>query len=258
MMFFLGAHHPNWLAIAGVPLFVSTRRLQDYRKLPRAAAPWALDSGAFTEISQLGHWSKAARVYACEARRYQVEVGQMLWASIQDWMCEPFVLAKTGLSVEEHQRRTVASLLTLRSLEPSVPWIPVLQGWKVTDYFHHCDMYEAAGIDLRAELVVGIGSVCRRQGTATAETIVYTLAGSGLRCHAFGAKVTGLRHYGHRLASADSLAWSYNARRNPPLPGHESKHKNCANCLDYALMWRSELLGRDGGDSGQLSLAGVA
>ena len=45
---------------------------------------------------------------------------------------------------------------------------------------------------------------------------------------------------GHALASADSLAWSYDARRRPPLPGHT--HKNCANCQPYALTWRTRVL----------------
>jgi hypothetical protein len=35
-------------------------------------------------------------------------------------------------------------------------------------------------------------------------------------------------------------AWSYEGRRNPPMPGHG--HKNCANCLDYARRWRTRLL----------------
>lgn len=44
------------------------------------------------------------------------------------------------------------------------------------------------------------------------------------------------------MASADSLAWSYDARRSAPLPGHAARHKNCANCRDYALAWRGRVL----------------
>ena len=40
---------------------------------------------------------------------------------------------------------------------------------------------------------------------------------------------------------ADSLAWSYHARREPPLPGCNT-HKNCANCVRFALAWREETL----------------
>ncbi len=49
-------------------------------------------------------------------------------------MCEPQIVARTGLSVREHQERTVANYLTLRSIAPDLPFIPVLQGWRIADY----------------------------------------------------------------------------------------------------------------------------
>jgi hypothetical protein len=36
------------------------------------------------------------------------------------------------------------------------------------------------------------------------------------------------------------MAWSYAARRQPPLPGCTG-HKNCANCLSYATRWRAKV-----------------
>jgi hypothetical protein len=49
------------------------------------------------------------------------------------------------------------------------------------------------------------------------------------------------------------MAWSYSARRNPPLPGHT--HLNCANCIDYALDWRRDALAAiERGQFGQLAL----
>ena len=38
------------------------------------------------------------------------------------------------------------------------------------------------------------------------------------------------------------MAWSYAARRQPPLPGCTG-HKNCANCLTYATRWRAKVCG---------------
>ncbi len=70
----------------------------------------------------------------------------------------------TGLSVEEHQRRTIASYQTLRALAPEVEWTPVLQGDFLrgpADHVRHIELYAAAGIDLRASPIVGVGSVCR-------------------------------------------------------------------------------------------------
>ena len=60
--------------------------------------------------------------------------------------------------------------------------------------------------------------MCRRQSTGQIAVIVTTLASLSLRLHGFGIKTSGLHLYGHLLASADSMAWSYAARRAPALP----------------------------------------
>jgi hypothetical protein len=240
MKFFLGTHRPRWLATLDVPLFVSRRTLARLRNPPRARAPWALDSGGFTELALHGRWTVSAADYAREVQRLRADVGRMEWAAPQDWMVEPAIRERTGLSVADHQRRTLDNLLELRALAPDVPWIPVLQGWTVWDYWRHVDQYDAAGVDLRREPLVGVGSICRRQSSALARTILETLAAGGLRLHGFGVKKGGLRGSARHLASADSLAWSLHARFEPPLPGHP--HKTCANCCEFALQWREELV----------------
>lgn len=242
-LFYLGTHHPHWLSAVDVPLFVSRRSLVRYRALPRrvSGATWALDSGGFTELSLHGRWTTTAAEYARDAIRYRDEIGGLAWAAPQDWMCEPVMLAKTGLTIEEHQRRTVASVLELRAL--GAPVIPVLQGWTRGQYYDCWEMYERAGIDLRVEPIVGLGTVCRRQNTLLASILVESLAADGLRLHGFGFKATGLRACGASLASSDSLAWSYHARREPPRWECRGRHKNCANCVDFALEWRDGLVG---------------
>ncbi|MFI0451216.1 hypothetical protein [Actinomadura sp. 6N118] len=161
--------------------------------------------------------------------------------SQQDWMCERFMVERTGLSVREHQHRTVANYLQLRELAPGLPWLPVVQGWTLDEYVYCVELYASAGVDLAALPRVGLGSVCRRQSTGEIGHIVATLAGLGLELHGFGVKTGGLQRYGHHLASADSMAWSYSARREPALMGCTG-HKNCANCLAYATRWRARLL----------------
>lgn len=242
MLFYLGTHKTSWLSTAGVPLMVSHRRLARRRSLPRAAAPWALDSGGFTELSTYGRWMTSPGDYVAAVRRYRDEIGRLDWAAPQDWMCEPWILAETGGTVEEHQRRTIESYLRLRDLDPTLPWAPVLQGWALDDYLHCVDLYAASGVDLRRERVVGLGSVCRRQSTGEIEAICSRLAGLGLRLHGFGVKTLGLGRYGWALASADSMSWSYRARRSPPLVG--CRHRSCANCLRFALRWRRGVLSR--------------
>lgn len=240
MRFHVGAHQPDWLWRTNVPLFISHARLRHRRTFPRAVGPWALDSAAFSDIATHGEFTTTPTDYTAAVRRYQTDIGRLLWAAPQDWMCEPFMLAKTGLTVADHQRRTITGYLELRHLAADLPFIPVLQGWTRDDYLRHADDYAAAGIDLTSEPLVGLGSVCRRQHTPTIAGIVAAL--QPLRLHGFGVKTEGLTQYSYGLTSADSMAWSYAARRSPPLPG--CTHRNCANCLRYALRWRTGVLAR--------------
>jgi hypothetical protein len=242
--FLLGTHQPHWLRLnLGVPLFVSDRRLRGYRALPRADVAWALDSGGFTELSTYGSWEHGPTPYQYveRVRRYRDEVGRLDWAAPQDWMCEPHIIARTGLTVAEHQARTVANYLRLRDLDTALPFIPVVQGWTPGDYVRCVERYAAHGVDLTGEQLVGVGSVCRRQSSAQLADILTALHQVGVtRLHGFGVKTSGLAHSAALLTSADSMAWSAAARRRPPLPGCTG-HRNCANCVRYALRWQREV-----------------
>jgi hypothetical protein len=246
MRFYLGTHEPTWLNRAHVPLFVSAVRLRARckRKLPRAAAPWALDSGGFSVLDSLGHYPTTNREYAAEVRRWSDEIGQLDWAACQDWMTEERILGKTGLTVAEHQARTVQSYDELRQMNTGLPFLPVLQGFELDDYLACADLYAAAGVDLELEPIVGVGSVCRRQGMDEATAIFAELAGLGIRLHGFGIKQAGIAASWRSLVSADSMAWSYRARakKDPCRPGL----KSCSHCAHFALAWYQRTLAKVG------------
>jgi hypothetical protein len=244
--FYLGSHQPGWLGRLDVPLMVSHRTLRARRRLPRARCRWALDSGGFTELTLSGRWQTTPREYAEAVARYAQQIGRLAWAAPQDWMCEPAMLARTGLDVDRHQALTVDNYCLLRQLAPQLPFLPVIQGWHLRDYLACVDRYTTNGVDLTGVPLVGLGSVCRRQATSEIAAIVAELATVGLRLHGFGVKRHGLARYADHLDSADSLAWSYAARRRPALPGCTG-HRNCANCPRYALAWRARVVaGLDG------------
>jgi hypothetical protein len=244
--FYLGTHEPSWLARVRFPLFVSHRRLRRYQRLPVARCAWALDSGAFSELSSYGRWTVTPGAYVAAVRRYRRSIGRLAWAAPQDWMCEPVIVAKTGLSVAEHQRRTVANFVRLKQLAPDLPFIPVLQGWLTSDYLRCVARYAAAGVDLGAAPLVGLGSVCRRQGTEEIAAVVRTLYGRGLRLHGFGVKADGLCRYGRYLASADSMAWSFHGRFVSGCSHRQAGQRAVgseANCPQFARQWRRRVLG---------------
>jgi len=215
---------------AAVPLFVSIRRLRDRKTLPAARAPWALDSGGFTELSRYGRWMTRESQYVEEVARVAA-IGRLAWVAPQDWMCEPWIVRETGLSVAEHQSRTVASFLSLRSaLGPLV--IPVLQGYGPRDYDRCIELYRDAGVALDREPVVGLGSVCRRSRSREAVALIRYLSDHRLQLHGFGLKGTVIHAAARHLASADSMAWSFAAR-------YEGRDRNS---LTEALAWRAAQL----------------
>ena len=119
-----------------------------------------------------------------------------------------------GLSVADHQRLTIERYDVLRSLIDCVQIMPVIQGYRVSDYLSHIDQY---GKRLRRGMWVGIGSVCKRNSRP--QEIADILASiknkrPDLRLHGFGLKLTALENKCVRelLYSCDSMAWSYPVR----------------------------------------------
>jgi len=247
MIFYLGTHKPRWLGTANFSLFVSRRtlsRLARKKPLPVALHPWGLDSGGFSELKEYGHWTVTAEKYASEVNYWNKFIGKLKFAAVQDWMCEPFILNKTGLSVLEHQTRTIDSYIRLKSISPAIPWMPVIQGFTEVEYLQHIEAYINRGIDLWEFPQVGLGSICRRQGTREAVKIIKGLSYLGLKIHGFGLKTQAFERGAHEyLVSADSLAWSLNARKSKPHPQCvNSNHKNCANCFIWANDWRNKVM----------------
>lgn len=257
----LGTHEPSWLTNPQLPplCIARQRMLRPTASRGRGAVvDLMLDSGAFTELQRFGRWTLTPAEYVNQVRDIAATTGRLVRVAAQDWMCEDAVIhggqygpnyfAGTGLSRREHLERTVQNAVELRQLAPDLPWLWTVQGYEVDEYLLCLELYRSAGFDLTAEPVVGVGSVCRRQDTEEIHDVFRQLHGAGMeRMHGFGVKSLGFRRYGYLLTSADSLAWSYDARRRGgkvprPLPARmpgcpSTTHRTCQNCPDWALSW---------------------
>lgn len=267
-----------WLGrqdLADVPKCISRNRLTAYRgrRLPRSVAPLLLDSGGFTELKEHGRWRLTAAQYVTEVRHQLEQLGRDAVVAIaqQDWMCETVVIdgghTKDGrfagtrtlldperrLSLDEmvlqHQRLTVANFVELRRLAPDLPIFPVLQGQSLQQYLRHLAMFLAVGVRVGDEPLVGLGSVCRRQGTQETAHLVRALAAYGLRLHGFGVGARGLSLYGTQVASIDSNAFSYHGRRQGLCPHGAVKWET--NCPVNAREWWRRAGARLPGTAGQ-------
>lgn len=253
--FYIGLHQPSdaWYFSR---VCISINRLFGRKKLVRCSDV-LVDSGAFTELNLHGHYRNGVDVYAAELYRLHSEGVVSISAAVaQDYMCEPFILTKTGLSIEEHQRLTIerydALVLELRRLFGGpIPFhvMPVLQGFSPSDYARHVAMY---GDRLTPGMWVGVGSVCKRQGDPKAIIAVLQAihrVRPDLDLHGFGVKKTALLHPGVRelLATADSMAWSYAARKQGRDGNSREEAKsfeavvNAAAALSFQP-WQMELI----------------
>lgn len=212
MKFYIGLHHPND-AQHFDRCFISVNALRDRKKKPVPCNEWILDSGAFSEIAQYGRFRESPAEYATEVNRLAACNPGLKIAVSQDYMCEPVMLEKTGLTVADHQRLTIERYDELLPLVK--PYLmPVLQGYSVRDYLNHIDQY---GKRLAHGMYVGVGSVCKRNvNMREIEGILSAIKNKrpDLRLHGFGIKRTALQSGVVRgcLESADSMAWSFAAR----------------------------------------------
>lgn len=221
-----------------IPIMVSDLRLKRVVRLKRSAGPVMIDSGSFT-IHDKGMDFDPPVQYVDRARRYMAEVGNVVSVATYGEMCEEWILAKTGRSILRNQEMTIESYCTLLQLAPDVPWLPELQGFQEEEYHRCVDMYSAAGVDLTKLPAVGLGSICRREGTEEARRIARSIAARGITLHGFGVKDP--KSLDSAFTSADSFAWSYGARkRTRECPHGIVKWER--NCPEYLRNWRDKIL----------------
>lgn len=213
MRFFVGLHQPSDAKHFDAA-FVSVNRLRN-RKSAFNVGDWIMDSGAFTEISTHGEYRTSVAAYSNEIARWKNN-GNLLAAVSQDYMCEPFILEKIGMTLQQHQTLTIERYDELLRYDTGVYIMPVLQGYKPSDYVSHIREY---GRRLGHGAWVGVGSVCKRNGDIRAiEEVLLAIkhVRPDLRLHGFGLKTTALSSglVNQLLETADSMAWSFNARKN--------------------------------------------
>lgn len=213
--------------------FVSVNRLRG-RKSGFAVGDWIMDSGAFSTIAKHGGYPHPVSEYAAEIRRWKGN-SNLLAAVAQDYMCEDHMLAKTSLTIADHQRLTIERYDALLAEDTGVYILPVLQGYTPQSYLDHLKAY---GSRLAHCAWVGVGSICKRNGDPKAiESVLLAIKTErpDLRLHGFGLKSTALGSGLVRelLHTADSMAWSFAAR----TARHYGDKSRNANCWKEARRW---------------------
>ncbi len=172
----------------------------------------AIDSAGFVAWAHYGDfpWTVEQYVALAASRPWA------WWASM-DACCEPEVAGSRDV-VRLRQSETIRLLAECRRVAAragiSAP-MPVLQGWRASDYVWH-----AQQVDLQGATLVGVGSMCRRgvhgpDGLVAVVEALDAVLPRGVGLHLFGVKSDGLEALARhpRVVSVDSMAWDVEARR---------------------------------------------
>jgi hypothetical protein len=218
--FYLGMHHPSDaknVDLACISYAAIRKRKSDFTP-PREG--WIEDSGAFRELELHGGYRDEPAVYARASARW-ARIGKLHAIVAQDYMCEPFMLARTGLTVAQHQCLTIerydALLAAWRDEGEPAPLMPVIQGWTPADYQRCVLDY---GDRLTPGMLVGVGSVCKRQGrVGLVEDIICSIleVAPTLRLHLF-------RDQNHGASEPDRVGFDRERRQHGVvLPGAQGR-----------------------------------
>lgn len=193
-----------------------------HRKKPLECGHLLLDCQAFRVLELHGEHQLTALEYAIQAGHIATLCEDVTVVS-QDYMCERYIfdcrqrLTGVRFTVADHQRLTISryDALHYHASQRGLTVMPVLQGYTPAEYVDHIRQY---GRRLTPGMWVGVGGVCKRNGDPEAiRDVLYSIhrARPDLRLHGFGVKRTALSSAIVRglLHSADSMAWSFAARR---------------------------------------------
>ncbi len=182
---------------------------------------WALDSGGFGELRKNGKYSYTPKQYIEAVNRLNPD----LFFSM-DWMCEPTILKKTGLSVKDHQLKTTENIFAIKvlrerqgsafrgassKLRTYSEFCGVIQGWSLDDYLVHIDQLKEHDC---ITPIMGIGSICRRHKEEEIFEIISSIKKElpKTNLHGFGVKTSVIKKFPeviNLLDSIDSAAWGW-------------------------------------------------
>lgn len=213
---------------------------------------WALDSAGFTAMLRWKHQGKQPGmlgIYPWSLEDYLDLVIQMMpgaWYAQPDCCVEP-ELAPDHAAIEERIYNTAVLLAAnleavRRYQEVGIHWlsppVPVLQGWTRADYLlslnYLIEAWSSYGTSFAAPVLVGMGSMCRRDpddsefGILAILDAVLPRLPRDMRLHLFGVKGNVMARLADipQIASFDSMAWDFGARRDAFRGGYSNTNEH--------------------------------
>ena len=281
----------------GFPVMVSANAFWDAEKgcfrVPEATdlseLDVALDSAGFTAMKlwkAKGQQQGMAGIFPWSYEQY-VELASLLspsWWSQPDLCCEPEIaqdqaaidyrinatatllegVLRVVYAWQNELAKTCSASVVANMLTPPVP---VIQGWSASDYLRSLELLSAVWERwqpwLDAPLLIGVGSVCRRNlhhPTHGLYAILSALEGKlpqGARLHLFGVKGASLSEVKMLdwVASADSMAYDFGARIKARQSGLSNTTAHRSSEMSRWMMTARSRMSAQPGDQLRLPLA---
>lgn len=171
-------------------------------------ASLCVDSGGFVAAQRWGEYPWGAREYIEFAQ--SVSEGHNLdFIATLDYACERGVNRSQHATNRDRIQATVENALACINAAPSLPWLPVVQGWTLPEYDYCIQLYQEAGISLNS---AGLGTMCGRKpgaGIRILRALGYRYPQN--RWHVFGMHLWILKNpfAAAVVQSWDSYAWNW-------------------------------------------------
>ncbi|MDK6080354.1 DUF7221 family queuine tRNA-ribosyltransferase-like protein [Massilia varians] len=176
----------------------------------------ALDSGGFVAAQKYNGFPWSVEQYLNLVESYD-----WAWYASMDHCVEPEIAGdKAGVMFRVAETARMYGELRRAAADRGLPPpMPVLQGWTPSQYVYCAErlpLFEWPDL-------IGVGSMCRRNlhGEVGVFAVLDALDGilpPHTKIHLFGVKGRSMQHLGQhpRIASIDSLAWDFAARKDHP------------------------------------------
>lgn len=235
--FFLSGQ-PSWLQQTDVPISIPWSVLSSRRRFKRSKGPWIIGRPVVEMFPNINLPFYANIVDQC------LDLG--LRHATTPWYTHDIQYVPDMRTL---QKQSTENYMRLHDLIPG-RFLPVIHAYSPDDVDFALNIYEAYGaLWSPAVQIKGYTPsvhVIRKfaLGVLPAERwarrdVVRDICSRGIELHAHGLNWVRLRDLSPYIVSADSDSWRSVGRRTR-MDG--CNHKDCANCLRFALSWRDEAI----------------
>jgi hypothetical protein len=182
--------------------------------IPNSVKRLFLDSGGYSFFTKWGKYPFSVEEYVSFVNTIVNEF-PVTEVAIMDYPCEPDVNRQNLKTNKERIDMTIQNALECIDYDPTLPWVPVVQGYTLQEYLYCIQEYKNAGLYDDDFHLWAIGSLCARKKIGGIRHIITNLSKViKWPIHTFGMTITALRdaQIFFAIHSSDSGAWSFNAR----------------------------------------------